>query len=94
MERALRRFLRRGPYSDPVPLMLPVRHVPGEPVSVDQTLGIAYEPFTTGTVCGKPRSTSWFRPGFTGDGPGFQAQGLCTTPRASPSRAFTRASGI
>ncbi|PBC60559.1 alpha-mannosidase [Streptomyces sp. Tue6028] len=95
LERALRQFLRPAQYTDRVPLALSVWHVPGEPVPVDQALQAAYEPFTTGTLWGKPWSTSWFRiegrvpeewrgrhvevvvdPGFTGDGPGFQAEGL------------------
>ncbi|MFE1288327.1 alpha-mannosidase [Streptomyces sp. NPDC058751] len=95
LERALRQFLRPARYGDRVPLTLSVWHVPGEPVPVGQALQAAYEPFTTGTVWGKPWSTSWFRvegrvpeewagrrvevvidPGFTGDGPGFQAEGL------------------
>lgn len=112
-ERALRQFLRPAQYSDPVPLVLSVWHIPGEPTPVDEALRAAYEPFTTGAVCGKPWSRSWFRiegrvpeersgrrvemvvdPGFTDDSPNFQAEGLCTTSRASPSRAFTRATGI
>ncbi|WP_432176549.1 alpha-mannosidase [Streptomyces sp. Tue6028] len=95
LERALRQFLRPAQYTHRVPLALSVWHVPGEPVPVDQALQAAYEPFTTGTLWGKPWSTSWFRvegrvpeewagrhvevvvdPGFTGDGPGFQAEGL------------------
>ncbi|WP_406839426.1 alpha-mannosidase [Streptomyces sp. AHU1] len=95
LERALRQFLRPAQYGDRVPLALSVWHVPGEPVPVGQALQAAYEPFTTGTLWGKPWSTSWFRiegrvpeewagrpvevvidPGFTGDGPGFQAEGL------------------
>ncbi|MEU1202476.1 glycoside hydrolase family 38 C-terminal domain-containing protein [Streptomyces sp. NPDC005813] len=95
LERALRQFLRPAQYTDRLPLALSVWHVPGEPVPVDQALQAAYEPFTTGTLWGKPWSTSWFRiegrvpeewagrhvevvvdPGFTGDGPGFQAEGL------------------
>jgi len=105
LEGALRQLLRPAEYSDRVPLMLSVCHVPGEPVPVDQASGAVYEPFTTGMVWGKPWSTSWFRiegrvpeawagrhvevvvgPGFTGDGSGFQAEGLCTTPRASTSK--------
>ncbi|MFB7245781.1 alpha-mannosidase [Streptomyces populi] len=95
LERALRQFLRPAQYGDRVPLTLSVWHVPGEPVPVGQALQASYEPFTTGTLWGKPWSTSWFRiegrvpeewagrpvevvidPGFTGDGPGFQAEGL------------------
>ncbi|MFE4699880.1 alpha-mannosidase [Streptomyces sp. NPDC056738] len=95
LERALRQFLRPAQYGERVPLTLTVWHVPGEPVPVGQALQASYEPFTTGTVWGKPWSTSWFRiegrvpgewagrrvevvidPGFTGDGPGFQAEGL------------------
>lgn len=95
LERALRQWLRPAQYADRVPLALSVWHVPGEPVPVDQALQASYEPFTVGTVWGKPWSTSWFRidgrvpeewagrpvevvidPGFTGDGPGFQAEGL------------------
>jgi len=95
LERALRQFLRPAQYADRVPLMLSVWRVPGEPVPVDQALQAEYEPFSTGTVWGKPWSTSWFRmegrvpeewagrrvevvvdPGFTGEGPGFQVEGL------------------
>ncbi|MEU4170872.1 glycoside hydrolase family 38 C-terminal domain-containing protein, partial [Streptomyces sp. NPDC026665] len=95
LERALRQFLRPAQYADRVPLTLSAWHVPGEPVPVGQALQASYEPFTTGTLWGKPWSTSWFRiegrvpgewagrrvevvidPGFTGDGPGFQAEGL------------------
>ncbi|MFD4568597.1 alpha-mannosidase [Streptomyces sp. NPDC058467] len=95
LERALRQFLRPAQYTDRMPLVLSVWHVPGEPVPVDQALQATYEAFTTGTLWGKPWSTSWFRiegrvpeewagrrvevvvdPGFTGDGPGFQAEGL------------------
>ncbi|MEV6192422.1 glycoside hydrolase family 38 C-terminal domain-containing protein [Streptomyces sp. NPDC051920] len=95
LERALRQFLRPAQYADRVPLTLSAWHVPGEPVPVAQALQASYEPFTTGTLWGKPWSTSWFRiegrvpgewagrrvevvidPGFTGDGPGFQAEGL------------------
>ncbi|MER5396330.1 glycoside hydrolase family 38 C-terminal domain-containing protein [Streptomyces sp. NPDC002599] len=95
LERALRQFLRPAQYGDRVPLTLSAWHAPGEPVPVGQALQASYEPFTTGTVWGKPWSTSWFRiegrvpeewagrlvevvvdPGFTGDGPGFQAEGL------------------
>lgn len=95
LERALRQFLRPAQYGERVPLTLSVWHVPGEPVPVGQALQASYEPFTTGTLWGKPWSTSWFRiegrvpgewagrpvevvidPGFTGDGPGFQAEGL------------------
>ncbi|GAA3787193.1 glycoside hydrolase family 38 C-terminal domain-containing protein [Streptomyces coacervatus] len=95
LERAMGQFVRPAQYAERVPLDLSVWHVPGEPVPVDQALGADYETFTTGTVWGKPWSTSWFRlagrvpeewagrrveavidPGFTGDGPGFQAEGL------------------
>ncbi|MET8855647.1 glycoside hydrolase family 38 C-terminal domain-containing protein [Streptomyces sp. NPDC004579] len=95
LERALRQFLRPAQYGARVPLTLSAWQVPGEPVPVGQALQASYEPFTTGTVWGKPWSTSWFRiegrvpeewagrrvevvidPGFTGDGPGFQAEGL------------------
>jgi alpha-mannosidase len=95
LERALRQFLRPAQYGDRVPLTLSAWHAPGEPVPVGQALQASYEPFSTGTVWGKPWSTSWFRiegrvpeewagrlvevvidPGFTGDGPGFQAEGL------------------
>ncbi|MFD5517848.1 alpha-mannosidase [Streptomyces sp. NPDC127066] len=95
LERALRQFLRPAQYGDRVPLTLSAWHAPGEPVPVGQALQASYVPFTTGTVWGKPWSTSWFRiegrvpeewagrlvevvidPGFTGDGPGFQAEGL------------------
>ncbi|WP_339132217.1 glycoside hydrolase family 38 C-terminal domain-containing protein [Streptomyces sp. f51] len=95
LERALRQFLRPAQYRERVPLTLSVWHVPGEPVPVARALHVSYEPFTTGTLWGKPWSTSWFRiegrvpgawagrpvevvidPGFTGDGPGFQAEGL------------------
>ncbi|WP_326784823.1 alpha-mannosidase [Streptomyces sp. NBC_00151] len=95
LERALRQFLRPAQYGDRVPLTLSAWHAPGEPVPVGQALHASYEPFSTGTVWGKPWSTSWFRiegrvpeewagrlvevvidPGFTGDGPGFQAEGL------------------
>ncbi|WP_189939705.1 hypothetical protein [Streptomyces aurantiogriseus] len=55
-----------------------MRHVPGEPVPVDRTLQAAHEPRATGAEWGKPWSTSWFviGPGFTGDAPAFQAEGL------------------
>ena len=95
LERALRQFLRPAQYGDRVPLTLSAWHAPGEPVPVGQAIQASYEPFSTGTVWGKPWSTSWFRiegrvpeewagrlvevvidPGFTGDGPGFQAEGL------------------
>jgi hypothetical protein len=61
LERAMRQFVRPARYAARVPLVLTVWHVPGEPVPVDQALQAAYEPFTTGTVWGKPWSTSWFR---------------------------------
>ena len=95
LERAMGQFVRPAQYAERVPLVLSVWHVPGEPVPVDQALQADYESFTTGTMWGKPWSTSWFRlsgrvpeewagrrveavidPGFTGDGPGFQAEGL------------------
>ncbi|MEU6922651.1 glycoside hydrolase family 38 C-terminal domain-containing protein [Streptomyces sp. NPDC046631] len=95
LERALHQFLRPAQYPARTPLALSVRHLPGEPVPVDQVLREPFEPFRTGTEWGKPWSTSWFRlvgavpaqwagrrvevvvdPGFSGQGPGFQAEGM------------------
>ncbi|MFJ5721208.1 alpha-mannosidase [Streptomyces sp. NPDC093149] len=95
LERALHQFIRPAQYPDRTPLALSVRHIPGEPVPVDQALAGTFEPFRTGTEWGEPWSTSWFRlegsvprewagrrvevvvdPGFSGQGPGFQAEGM------------------
>ncbi|MFJ8823998.1 alpha-mannosidase [Streptomyces sp. NPDC102467] len=94
-ERAMRQFVRPAQYAARMPLTLSVWHAPGEPVPVAEALTGTYEPFASGSVWGKPWSTSWFRiqgevpaewagrrvevvvdPGFTGQGPGFQAEGL------------------
>lgn len=61
LERALGKSVRPARYGPHVPLTLSVRHVPAQPLPVDQALQAVHESFGTGTGCGKPWSTSRFR---------------------------------
>ncbi|MFJ9541012.1 hypothetical protein ACIRPX_27610 [Streptomyces sp. NPDC101225] len=71
LERAMGRFVRPARYAERVPLVLSVRHVPGESVSVHRAPQAEFAAFTAGTAWGKPWSTRWFR--LTGRVPGTWA---------------------
>jgi alpha-mannosidase len=61
LERVTRERIRPARFARRVPLDIEAWEVPGEPCTLNDALNATYQPFSAGSLWGKPWGTTWFR---------------------------------